>query len=222
MDCMQQARPPCPSLSPGVCSDSYPTSEWCHPTNLLIPCHPLLLLPSIFPSIRVLSNKSALQIRWPKYWSFGFSFSPSDEYSGLISFRMDCLDILIVQGTLKSLSSTTVQKHQLFGAQLSLWSKPHNAAAAKLSQLCPTLCDPIDGTHQAPLSLGFSGILEWVAISLFNAWKWKVKVKLLSCVQLFMTPWTVAYQALPPMSTGFSRHGYWSGLPLPSPQPSYP
>ena len=73
------------------------------PSNHLILCCPLLLLPSIFPSIRVLSNESALRIRWPKYWSFSFSISPSNEYSGLISFRMDWLDLLAVQGTLKSL-----------------------------------------------------------------------------------------------------------------------
>ena len=73
------------------------------PSNHLILCHPLLLLPSIFPSIRVSSNESVLRIRWPKYWSFSFTISPSSEYSGLISFRMDWLDLLAVQGTLKSL-----------------------------------------------------------------------------------------------------------------------
>ena len=73
------------------------------PSNNLILCHPLLLPPSVFPSIRVFSNESALHSRWPKYWSFSFSISPSDEYSGLISFRMDWLDLLAVQGTLKSL-----------------------------------------------------------------------------------------------------------------------
>ena len=73
------------------------------PSNHLILCRPLLLLPSIFPSIRVFSNESVLLIRWPKYWSFSFSISPSNEYSGLISFRMDWLDLLVVQGTLKSL-----------------------------------------------------------------------------------------------------------------------
>ena len=73
------------------------------PSNHLILCHPLLLLPSIFPSIRVFSNESVLHIRWPKYWSFSFSISPSNEYSGLISFRMDWLDLLAVQGILKSL-----------------------------------------------------------------------------------------------------------------------
>ena len=72
-------------------------------SNHLILCHPLLLWPSIFPSIRVFSNESALHIRWPKYWSFSFSISPSSEYSGLISFRVDWLDLLAVQGTLKSL-----------------------------------------------------------------------------------------------------------------------
>ena len=73
------------------------------PSNHLILCHPLFLPPSIFPSIRVFSNESVLRIRWPKYWSFSFSISPSNEYSGLISFRMDWLDLLAVQGTLKSL-----------------------------------------------------------------------------------------------------------------------
>src|SRR5574339_346553 len=73
------------------------------PFNHLIFCHPLLLPPSIFPSIRIFSNKSVLHMRWPKYWSFSFSSSPSNEYSGLISFRMDWLDLLAVQGTLKSI-----------------------------------------------------------------------------------------------------------------------
>ena len=96
------------------------------PSNHLILCHPLLLLPSIFPSIRVFSNELVLRIRWPKYWRFSFSISRSNEYSGLTSFGMDWLDLLEVQGTLKSLlQHTTVQKHQFFGAQLSLWSNSH-------------------------------------------------------------------------------------------------
>ena len=82
------------------------------PSNHLVLCHPLL--PSIFPSIRVFSSESALCIRWPKYWSF--SISSSNEYSALISFRIDCLDLLAVQGTLKIFSNSTVQKHQFFGA----------------------------------------------------------------------------------------------------------
>ena len=79
------------------------TIESMMPSNHLILCHPLLLLPSIFPSIRVFSIESVLHIRWPKYWSFSFSISPSNEYLGLISFRMDWFDLLVVQGTLKSL-----------------------------------------------------------------------------------------------------------------------
>ena len=97
----QHARPPCPSLTPGVHSNSCPSSRWCHPA--ISSCHPLLLLPSIPPSIRVFSNESALCIRRPKYWSFSFNISPSNEHPGLISFRMDWLDLLAVQRTLKSL-----------------------------------------------------------------------------------------------------------------------
>ena len=85
------------------------STESVMPSNHLILCHPLLLLPSIFPSIRVFSDESALCIRWPKYWSFGFSISSSNEYSGLISFRIDWFDILAVQGALKSL----LQHHSL-------------------------------------------------------------------------------------------------------------
>ena len=94
------------------------------PSNHLILCHPLFL-PSVFPSIWVFSNESLLHIRWPKYWSFSFSISPSSEYSELISFRMDWLDLFAVQGTLKSLLQHTVQKHQFFSAQLSSQSNSH-------------------------------------------------------------------------------------------------
>ena len=87
------------------------------PSNHLILWCPFLLLPSIFPSIRVFSNESALCIKWPKYWSFSFSISPFNEYSGLICFRIDWLDLLAVLGTLKSLLHTIVQKHQFFGAR---------------------------------------------------------------------------------------------------------
>jgi len=82
----QHARPPCPSPTPGVHSDSRPSSRWCHPA--ISSCHPLLLLPPIPPSIRVFSNESTLHMRWPKYWSFSFSIIPSKEIPGLISFRM--------------------------------------------------------------------------------------------------------------------------------------
>ena len=94
------------------------------PSNHLILCCPLLLPPLIFPSIRVFS-KPVLRIRWPKYWSFSFSISSSSEHSGLISFRMDWLDLLAVQGLLRVFSNTTVQKHQFFGVQPSLWSNSH-------------------------------------------------------------------------------------------------
>ena len=95
------------------------------PSSHLILCRPLLLLPSIFPSIRVFSKESVLHIRWPKYWSFSFSISPSNEYSELISFRIDWLDLLAVQGLSRVFSNTTVQKNQFFGAQLSLQSNSH-------------------------------------------------------------------------------------------------
>ena len=98
----QHARPPCPSLTPGAHRNPM-SIESVMPSNHLILCRPLLLLPPIFPSIRVFSNESTLHIRWPKYWSFSFNISPSNEHSRLISFRMDWLDLLAVQGTLKSL-----------------------------------------------------------------------------------------------------------------------
>ena len=101
------------------------TIELVMPSSHLILCRPLLLLPSIFPSIRVFSSKSVLPIRWPKYWNFNFSISPSNEYSGLISFRTVWFDLLSVQGLSRVFSSTTVQKHLFFGTQPSLWSNFH-------------------------------------------------------------------------------------------------
>ena len=98
---LQHSRPLCSSPTPSL--PKLMSIESVMPSNQLILRHPLLLLPSIFPSIKVFSNESALHIRWPKYWSFSFSFSPSNEYPGLISFRMDWLDLLAVQGNLKSL-----------------------------------------------------------------------------------------------------------------------
>ena len=94
--------------------------ESVRPSNHLILCCPLLLLPSIFPSIKVFSNESALHIRWPKYWSFNFNISSSNEHPGLTSFRMDCLDFLAVQGTLKSLLQHHSSKASIFSTQLSL------------------------------------------------------------------------------------------------------
>ena len=99
---LQHARLPCPSPTLGACSNSFPSSRWGHPTpwSSVIPFH---LLPSIFPSIRVFASESVLHMRWPKYWSFSFSISPFNEYSGLISFRIYWFDLLAVQGSLKSL-----------------------------------------------------------------------------------------------------------------------
>ena len=112
---LQHTKPSCPSLTPGVYPNSCPLSWWCHPTILSCPLFP----PSIFPSIRIFSNESALCIRWPKYWSFSFNISPSNEHSGLISFRMDWMDLLAVQGTLKSLlqhhsSKASILLHSAF------------------------------------------------------------------------------------------------------------
>ena len=168
------------------------------PSNHLIFYQPFLLLPSIFPSIMVFSNESVLCIRWPKYWSFSFSISPSNEHSGLISFRMDWLDLLAVQGTLKSLlqhhsSKASIPPRSAFfivqlshpymttGKNIALTRRTFvgkvmsllfnmlsaAAAAAKLLQSCPTLCDPMDcslpgsSVHRIFQARG----LEWGAIA---------------------------------------------------------
>ena len=95
------------------------------PSSHLILCRPLLLLPPILPNIRIFSNESTLRMRWPKYWNFNFNISPSNEHPGLISFRMDWLDLLAVQGTLNSLFQHHNSKHQFFSAQLSSLSNSH-------------------------------------------------------------------------------------------------
>ena len=112
---LQHTRLPCPSPSPGACSNSHPLSQWCHPT--ILSCHPFLLLPSILPSIRVSSNESALHFKWPKYWSF--SISPFNEYLGLIFFRIDWFDLLDVQGTLQG-SSPVPQFKSINSSAVSL------------------------------------------------------------------------------------------------------
>ena len=117
---LQHARLSRPSPSLRVCSNACPLIESAMPSNHLILCHPLLLLPSIFPSIRVFSSGLAPHIRWPRYWSFSFSISPSNEYSGLISLRIDQLISLQSKGLSSVFSNTTVQKHQFFCTQLSL------------------------------------------------------------------------------------------------------
>ena len=122
---LHHARLPGPSPSPGICSNSCPLSRWCHPTisSSVIPfsCPQSFSSSGSFPM-----REKTLCIRWPKYWSFSFSTSLSNEYSGLISFRIDGFDILVVQGTLPGIfSSTTVQKHQFLGIRPSLWSSSH-------------------------------------------------------------------------------------------------
>ena len=115
LDPMDCSRPGfCPSPSPGACSDS---TESVMPSNHLTLCHPLSLLPSIFPSIRVFSSESGLHIRWPKYWSFSFSITPCNEYSGLIFLKIDWFDLLAVQATLKSLL-----QHHNSKASILQWS----------------------------------------------------------------------------------------------------
>ena len=118
---------PRPSLSPGVCSNSRPESVM--PSNDLILCRHLLLLPSILLGIRVFSNESALHIRWPKYWSFRFSIGPSNEYSGLISFKIDWFDLLAIQGTPKNLL-----QHHIFNVALkiSVWRATVHGIAKEL------------------------------------------------------------------------------------------
>ena len=113
---LQHTRPSCPSPTQGVYSNSCPLSQWYHPTTASS-VHPPFLPPSIFPSIRVFSNESVLCMRWPKYWSFSFNISPSNEHLRLISFRMDWLDLLAVQGTLKSLL-----QHHSSKASILQWS----------------------------------------------------------------------------------------------------
>ena len=117
---LQHARPPCPSPAPRVYPNSCPSSWWCH----LILCCPFLLLPPIPSSIRIFSSESTLHMRWPKYWSFSFSISPSKEPPGLISFRMDWLDLLTVQGTLMSLlqhQNLFTSKNRLTHYKTNLW-----------------------------------------------------------------------------------------------------
>ena len=118
---LQHARSPCPSPSPGVCPSSCPPNQWCHPT--ISSCRPLLLLLSVFSSSRVFPHESAHCFRWPKHWGFSFSISPSNEYSGLISFRTDWFDLPTVQQTLEK-SSLAPQYKSISSSVLSLLYGP--------------------------------------------------------------------------------------------------
>ena len=135
------------------------------PSNHLILCHPLLRLPSIFPSIRVFSNESALHVRWPKYWSFSFKISPSSEYPGLISFRMDWLDLLAVQGTLKSLlqhhsSKASILLHSAFF--IVHFSHPYLTTGKTIALTRRTFVDKV-------MSLLFKQCISKVMLKIFQA-----------------------------------------------------
>ena len=185
------------------------------PSNHLIFCHPLLLVPSIFPSIRVFSNELALGIQWPKYWNFIFSISPSNEYSGLISFRNDWFDLLTVQGTLKSLLQhhSTCVLSSFSHVRLCPWDSPSKNTGVG----CHALLQGIFLTQG--LNLHLLCLLCWRVGSLplappgkpnqqWDPTDWSVSVlSRFSRVQLFATLCTVARQA----------SEYWSGLPCPPP-----
>ena len=180
---LQHARLPCPSPTPRAYSNSCPLSQWCHPT--ISSSVTLFSCPQSFPTL-VFSNESALYIRWPKHWSF--RISPSNEHSGLISFRIDWFDLLVVQGTLKSL----LQHHSSKASILQC------SAFFMVQLLHPYM------TTGKTIALTRRTFVSKVQTNVS-----------LSRVPLFATPWTVAYQA--PLSMEFSRQEYWSGLPFPSP-----
>ena len=167
----------------------------------LILCHPLLLLPPIPPSIRVFSSESTLCMRWPKYWSFSFSIISSKEIPGLISYRMDWLDLLAVQGTLKSLlqhhssKALILRRSAFFTVQLS---HPYMTSGKTIALTRQTFVGKV-------MSLLFN-MLSRLVITFLPRSKVKVKVKPLSHIWLFATPWTTAFQA--PPSMGFSRQEY--------------
>jgi len=184
------------------------------PSHLLLPLSPALSL-----------SQHQNLLRWVgSFASGGQSFGASASASVLPMniqcwFPLGLTGLILLPRELSSIfSSTTIQKHQFFSSLLygPTLISVHAAAAAKSLQSCPTLCDPIGGSPPGSPIPGIlqARTLEWVAISFSNAWKWKVKVKLLSRVRLFTTPWTAAYQA--PPSMGFPRQKYWSGVPLPS------
>ena len=154
------------------------------PSSQLILCCPLLLPPSIFPSIRVFSNESLLHIRWPKYWSFSFNISPSNEHTGLISFRMGWLDLLAVQGTLKSLLQYHSSKASILWCSafyIVQLSRPYML----LSHFCRVwLCDPND--YSTPGSsvhvILQATILEWVAMPFSRGFSWPMDRTQVSCI----------------------------------------
>ena len=178
------------------------------PSSHLILCRPLLLLPQNPLSIRVFSNESTLRMRWPKYWSFSFSINPSKEIPGLISFRMDWLDLLTVQGTLKSLlqhhsrKASILWRSTFFTVQLS---RPYMTTGKTIALTRRTFVGKV-------MSLLLNMLSRLVITFLPRS---KHLLSRFSHVQLFETLWTVAHQAH--LSMGFSRQEYWSELPFPPP-----
>ena len=156
---LQHARPPCPSSTPEACSNSYPFSQWCHPT-VSSSVRLLLFLPSIFPSIRVFSSESVLHIRWPNYWSFSFSISPSNEYSGLILFRIDWLDLLTVQGYNNGSSKN----------QESSRKTPTSALQGSLAWGSPWGCKELDTTER----LNWTVYWLWQSHCVDHSELWKI------------------------------------------------
>ena len=243
---LQHTRPPCPLPTSGVYSNSCPLSQWCHPTisSSVVPFSSHLQscpasgsfeISQFFASGGQRTGVSASASVLPKSIQGWFPL----RLTGLISLQSRGLFKRLLQHDSSKASILwcsaffTVQLSHLYittgktialtirtfvGKVMSLlFSTATAALTAKSLQSCPTLCDPIDGS---PPGSPVPGILqartpEWVAISFSNVWKWKVKVKSLSHIRLLVTPWTAAHQAPPPM--GFSRQGYWSGVPLPSP-----
>ena len=175
------------------------------PSNHLILCRPLLLLPSNFPSIRVFSNESPLCISWPKYYSFSFSISPSSEYSGLISFSIDWFDILAVQGTLKSVlqhhsSKASMLQHSAF--LMVQLSHPYMTTGKTIALTRWTFVGKV-------MSLLFNMLSRLVIAFLPRSkWKWK----LLSHVQLFATPWTIQSWNSPGQNTGVDSLSLLQGI----------
>ena len=165
------------------------------PSNHLILCHPLLLPPSIFPSIRVFSNESVLRIRWPKYWSFSFNISPSIECSGLISFRMDWLDLLAVQGTLKSLlqhyssKASILWRSSFFIVQLS---HPYTTTGKTIALTRWTFVGKIMSLLIKKDPIGGRNKFKKKKKTSWKCWYPFSSVQSLSHVWLFVTPWTAA------------------------------
>ena len=215
---LQHTRLSSPSLSPGICSNSCPLSRWCHPT--------ISSSVAFFFCLQSLPASGPFPVSW-LFTSGGQSTGASASASvllvniqGWFPLGLNGLISLLSRGSQESSpyhsSKPSNFSHSAF--QLSHpYCLPAAAAAAKSLQSCPTLCNPIDGSPPGSPVPGIlqARTLEWVAISFSDAWKWKVKVKSLSRVRLFATPWTAAYQA--PPSMGFARQEYWSGVPSPSP-----